>query len=142
MQLLLESGSDVNVKNDNSETPLMVALYRLSNKDQREKAIKLLCESGADVNLKNGQGRSALMYACGLDQPDSVRLLLQQVRTNLDIHPFIVTVCRLWLLPALSVCLSVCVSVCPAFTVYTLFTMGLILIKLGENVGILIRLIV
>ena len=40
----------------------------------------------------------------------------------------------------LSVC--VCLSVCPAFTAYISLTMGRILIKLGENVGTLIRLIV
>ena len=42
----------------------------------------------------------------------------------------------------LSVCLSVCVSVCPAFTAYISLTVGRILIKLGENVGTLVRLIV
>ena len=35
-----------------------------------------------------------------------------------------------------------CVSVCPAFTAYILLTMGRILIKLGENVGTLVQLIV
>ena len=47
---------------------------------------------------------------------------------------------RLWLLPTLSVC--VCVSVCPAFTASISVTMGWILIKLGGNVGNLVRLIV
>ena len=42
----------------------------------------------------------------------------------------------------LSVCLCVCVCVCPAFTAYISLTMGRILIKLGENVGTLVRLIV
>ena len=41
----------------------------------------------------------------------------------------------------LSVCLSVCVSVCPAFTAYISVTMGWILIKLGENFGTLVQLI-
>ena len=34
--------------------------------------------------------------------------------------------------------ISVCLSVCPAFTAYISLTMGRILIKLGENVGILV----
>ena len=38
--------------------------------------------------------------------------------------------------------LSVCVSVCPAFTAYISVTIGAILIKLGGNVGTLVRLIV
>ena len=33
-------------------------------------------------------------------------------------------------------------SVCPAFTAYISVTMGWILIKLGENVGTLVQLIV
>ena len=44
----------------------------------------------------------------------------------------------------LCVCLSVCVCVCecPAFTTYSSLTMGRILIKHGENVGTLVRLVV
>ena len=49
------------------------------------------------------------------------------------------SVCETVCLP---VCLFVCVSVCPAFTAYISLTMGRILIKLGENVETLVRLIV
>ena len=49
---------------------------------------------------------------------------------------------RLWLLPTLSVCVCVCLSLCPAFTAYISLTVGRIFIKLGENVGTLVRLIV
>ena len=44
----------------------------------------------------------------------------------------------------ISVCVYVCVClcVCPAFTAYILVTMGRILIKLAENVGTSVRLIV
>ena len=38
--------------------------------------------------------------------------------------------------------MSVCVFVCPAFTAYVSLTMGRILIKLGENVGTAVQLIV
>ena len=37
---------------------------------------------------------------------------------------------------------SVCVCVCPAFTAYISLSMGQILIKIGENVGTSVRLIV
>ena len=40
------------------------------------------------------------------------------------------------------VCVCVCVSVCHTFTAYISLTMGRILIKIGENVGTLLRLIV
>ena len=40
------------------------------------------------------------------------------------------------------ICLCVYLCVCPAFTAYISLTMSRILIKLGENVGTLVRLIV
>ena len=43
--------------------------------------------------------------------------------------------------PTKFLCLSVCVCVCPAFKAYISLTMGRILIKVGENVGTLARLI-
>ena len=43
---------------------------------------------------------------------------------------------------SVSVCVCVCLSVCPAFTAYISVAMGWILIKLGENVGTLVQLIV
>ena len=42
----------------------------------------------------------------------------------------------------LCVCVFVCLSVCPAFTAFNLLTICWSLIKLGENVGTLFRLIV
>ena len=57
---------------------------------------------------------------------------------------FLLSVCELWLLQTLSVCvcvcLSVCLSVCPAFAAYISLTKDRILIKLGESVGTLVRL--
>ena len=59
------------------------------------------------------------------------------------INSIIVTVCGLWLLKLyLCVCVCLCVSVCPAFTAYMSLTMGRSLIKLGDNVGTSVRLIV
>ncbi|XP_076441008.1 uncharacterized protein LOC143280262 [Babylonia areolata] len=84
MQLLLESGCDVDCRNANSETPLMVALYCL-RQEQRERAVKHLLDTGADVNARSGQGRTALSYACALDQVDSVRLLLQQADIDVNL---------------------------------------------------------
>ena len=41
------------------------------------------------------------------------------------------------------ICVSLCVSVClSSFMAYILLTMGQILIKLGENVGTLVQLVV
>ena len=56
-------------------------------------------------------------------------------------NTFIVTVSRLQT-PTNFICVSVCVSVCPTFTAYVSLTLGRILIRLGENVGTLVRLIV
>ena len=61
----------------------------------------------------------------------------------LFVDSFIVTVCGLWLLQTLSVGLCVCVCVfVQLFTAYISLSMGRILIKLGENVENLVRLIV
>ena len=59
------------------------------------------------------------------------------------IHVFIVTVCGLWLLQTLSMCLSVYVCVCVSrVTAYISLTISRILIKLDGNVGTAVQMIV
>ncbi len=58
VDFLIENGADVNVKDNNGETPLMAA-SAFSNC----RVIKLLIEKGADVNAKDNGGWSALIYA-------------------------------------------------------------------------------
>ena len=55
VKLLLDHGADVNVKDEDGETPLFCA----SNNGHKE-IVKLLLEHGADVNAKNNYGNSPL----------------------------------------------------------------------------------
>ena len=73
IRLLLELGADINAKDTNGNTPLMVAA-RGYVKDPREESklymdkhqyriIKYLIDNGADVKAKNNKGETALMIA-------------------------------------------------------------------------------
>ena len=55
---LIESGADLNVKDEEGWTPLMDAvLYG------QEDVLKVLIEAGADINIKNNDGEDALQLA-------------------------------------------------------------------------------
>ena len=80
------------------------------------------------------------MKSSSVERPSSVLIGFSPPVTVLveGENTFIVTVCGLWLLQTLSlcvsICLSVCVCVCPAFAAYVSRTMDRVLIKLNENV--------
>ncbi|KAJ6668981.1 hypothetical protein lerEdw1_007790 [Lerista edwardsae] len=61
--LLIDAGADVNVKDKDGKTPLMVA--SLNN---HENLVALLLERGADVDIKNEFGKGALEMARGLNR--------------------------------------------------------------------------
>ena len=58
IRLLIEAGSDLNVKSKNGQTALILALGQ-----QNEQAAVLLLESGADPNIKDNLGMTAVQYA-------------------------------------------------------------------------------
>jgi uncharacterized protein len=68
---LLESNADVNAKNENGTTALMVAAN-----NERPEFLKALISRGADVNAKNNFGNTALMNAASFGQVEMVRDLL------------------------------------------------------------------
>jgi len=69
---LLESGVDVNEKNEEGETALHIA--SLVNNVE---IVKLLLESGADVNVKNTLGQTALHVASSPNNVEVIKLLLE-----------------------------------------------------------------
>lgn len=71
MQLLVESGADVNRGNNNGDTPLMDAAY-LGKKAQ----FKYLLSHGGDTTQTNKRGRTALDIAKRAKQEEIIQLLL------------------------------------------------------------------
>ena len=59
-RLLLERGADVNVLNDENQTPLHLACYF-----GRVKLVQILLDAGANVDMKNDQGQTALHVVSG-----------------------------------------------------------------------------
>ncbi|KAF7874351.1 hypothetical protein EAF04_003023 [Stromatinia cepivora] len=71
-KFLLESGADVNHKNQNGQTPLWIAvLYG------REEIVKLLLENGADINCTNNVNDTPLLKAASRVYLEIVKLLLK-----------------------------------------------------------------
>ncbi len=58
VKFLISKGADVNDRNDNGATPLMLAAMR-GNKE----SVELLAAKGADVNVKANKGETALHLA-------------------------------------------------------------------------------
>ncbi len=73
VQSLLDKGVSPNLKTDNGQTILMLAVY-LGHTD----IVKSLIEKGADVNAKDNNGKTALMYAAEKGNIEMARLLLEK----------------------------------------------------------------
>ena len=71
-KLLLESGANVNVRNKDGDTPLMIASGGGVVKTQ---IVELLIEKGADLRSKNAKGETALTIARKDKLGDVIRLL-------------------------------------------------------------------
>ena len=67
IKVLLRSGADVNVTNNQGWTPLMSALANDSNSNTQ--IIKMLVDAGADVSIKNKNGRTARDFAIRKKDP-------------------------------------------------------------------------
>jgi hypothetical protein len=65
IKILLDRGADVNARNRNGETPIMVAAGLLY-----PDAVRLLIARGADVNAENSRGDTALAVALGTRVPE------------------------------------------------------------------------
>ena len=77
VQVLLEFGADVTVRDDTHSTPLHLAASRTLSE-----IVRLLTEHGADVNALDGMHRAPLHLALALD-PVSVNVLRILLSTGL-----------------------------------------------------------
>lgn len=79
--LLIEAGSDVNAKNDDFETMLMMAAQ--GDKEGALDTIRFVLKAGAEMNFKNCHGRTALTCALEAGCTEAVCLLLS---AGADVH--------------------------------------------------------
>ena len=77
VECLLQYGSDVNIADDEGNTPLMLAACT-----QSTDVIKSLLVAGAKVNLRNSEGNSAVMLAVEYSKDDTVLSVCQCLLEN------------------------------------------------------------
>jgi Flp pilus assembly protein TadD len=72
VKVLLSKGADVNVKNKDGYTPLLISAF-----NGHTETVRLLLAKGADVNVKTNKGHTALMSAENEGHAEIVELLKQ-----------------------------------------------------------------
>ena len=80
IKLLIDSSVDLNIKNKEGDTALILATI-----NNHKEIVKLLIVAGADVNLKNNKGNNALLYA-SLNKNIDIAKLLIDAGTNINIE--------------------------------------------------------
>ncbi|XP_054839766.1 fibronectin type 3 and ankyrin repeat domains protein 1 [Eublepharis macularius] len=79
--LLIEAGTNVNMKDKDGKTPLMVAAL-----NNHEALVQLLLENGADISVKNEYGKGVLEMARSLNRMNVVSLIeASKVRQKPDL---------------------------------------------------------
>jgi ankyrin repeat protein len=83
IQLLKELGCDIDAKIaiSGNVTALMLAVSK-GNID----TVKLILDNGASVNITDDDGASALDWACMVDSPEILKLLLSHGKANLNVN--------------------------------------------------------
>ncbi|ELR51222.1 Fibronectin type 3 and ankyrin repeat domains protein 1, partial [Bos mutus] len=76
--LLIDAGADVNVKDKDGKTPLMVAVL-----NNHEELVQLLLDRGADANVKNEFGKGVLEMARVFDRQNVLSLLEERKRKQM-----------------------------------------------------------
>ncbi|XP_037660984.1 fibronectin type 3 and ankyrin repeat domains protein 1 isoform X3 [Choloepus didactylus] len=76
--LLIEAGADVNMKDRDGKTPLMVAVL-----NNHEELVQLLLDKGADASVKNEFGKGVLEMARVFDRQNVVSLLEERKKQQM-----------------------------------------------------------
>ncbi|XP_065574903.1 putative ankyrin repeat protein RF_1087 [Artemia franciscana] len=89
VEYLLQSGADVNVKNENGTSPLHFAAL-----NGNTQTVECLFKSGTDVNIRNNYGNTPLYLAAWEGHTEPVEYLIQSgadvnIRNNYGETPFI-----------------------------------------------------
>ena len=74
----LDQGADINARNEDGRTPLMVAITNNNNTE----VFSLLLKAGADINARDKDGSNPLMLAAGGGNIEVVMLLNAGANTN------------------------------------------------------------
>ena len=78
IEVLIQHGADVNIKNSNGNTALIQAAD-----NGRLTSVDILLQHCADANIQNDSGYTALVYAANANHSDCVNMLLQN---NADVN--------------------------------------------------------
>lgn len=80
LQLLIEAGADVNVRDKGNSTPLMECNLACAE------VVRMLLEAGAEVNpVRDEENYTPLLYAARSGSPESVKLLLE-AGAHVNVH--------------------------------------------------------
>ena len=78
VELLIDKGADINIKNNNDEALLIIAI-----KMNDQALVKLLIDKGADINVRKSGNDTALLFAVDKNHQEIVKLLIEK-GANLD----------------------------------------------------------
>eukprot|EP00639_Heterosigma_akashiwo_P024596 CAMPEP_0194706740 /NCGR_PEP_ID=MMETSP0295-20121207/29738_1 /TAXON_ID=39354 /ORGANISM="Heterosigma akashiwo, Strain CCMP2393" /LENGTH=127 /DNA_ID=CAMNT_0039602733 /DNA_START=248 /DNA_END=628 /DNA_ORIENTATION=+ len=74
---LIRRGADIETRDENKRTPLMLAAARDADDVHAPEVIKVLLAAGADVDAADGRRETALHLACARGGVDVVQALLE-----------------------------------------------------------------
>ncbi|KAL6589278.1 ankyrin repeat-containing domain protein [Neocallimastix sp. 'constans'] len=72
-KVLIEKGANLNIKNNDGETPLLLLCY----KQYKYNILKFFIDNGADVNIKNNKGETALILTSIYGEVKDAQILIK-----------------------------------------------------------------